>query len=455
MLPTHSGPDRPRANEPPPPSVESRGSTYLSLETLADTLGGKVAFANPSLPLGVQPVTLTAGRDEWQFPNGGDRVLILPGRREVTLEHPLLFYKGKYFVPLDESASIFGYRVRKDGGLQLAVGDKVVSLKPVPVDAPEWSHKVSNLKAVHRPVVTTGSLRARRSLYKPDDNVEFAKGVPLLVRRTVAVDGVPSIVLTDCGPEFRSYLADARAVEQTTAPRALNGTAWHTARVWFDKQAVAGAALRHGDREKLARTACLTIDLCWSLRPLEPDLTAAIRTGARGRTVAPVFFLTGRWMQQHPGEVSELIQLARLPGVDVTWGLHSWDHPKYGSFLNAYPRDRIQLDDLRHERLLLEWGIVPSVYYRFPGLVHDRERLDAILDLDLFPVDCDSWMALVARQQAQDKKGPFANPVTNGSIILVHGNGNEPEGIPPFLRWLDSHPDWTSGPIHKFMPTRE
>jgi len=41
----------------------------------------------------------------------------------------------------------------------------------------------------------------------------------------------------------------------------------------------------------------------------------------------------------------------------------------------------------------LQWGIVPSVYYRFPGLIHDRVRLREILGIDLFPIDCDSWLA--------------------------------------------------------------
>jgi hypothetical protein len=91
---------------------------------------------------------------------------------------------------------------------------------------------------------------------------------------------------------------------------------------------------------------------------------------------------------------------------------------------------------------------VPTVYYRFPGLIHDRIRLQEILDLDLFPIDCESWLALIGKQKPE----PFASPVRDGGIILVHGNGNEPQGIPLLDAWLQEHRDWHLGPLAEFFP---
>jgi hypothetical protein len=379
---------------------------------------------------------------------------VLPARKEVRLQKPLLVFKGKHYVPLVEFAKLCNATVKTDKGLQLIVGEKSVSVETTKIDSKYLAHKVESFRAVHQVVVTTEPLKTRRSLYKEEDVKEFPKGSTLLVRRTVEVDGKRSVVLTDCGPELASYLADADEVEKKTVAGKLEGTAWGAARRWFDAQSVTESALRYGDREKLSNSVCLTVDLCWSLRPAEQDLFGAIREAAKTRRggVAPVLFLTGRWVEQHPGEMQELIELADRGGVEVTWGLHTYAHPKYGNFLNDFSREQVREDNQHVERLLLEWGVVPSAFYRFPGLVHDRERLDVILDLDLFPIDCDSWMAVVEREKNKEKKGPFGQPVSDGSIILVHGNGNEPEGIPPLLKWLDAHPDWSLAPLYRFMP---
>src|SRR5439155_10360636 len=99
----------------------------------------------------------------------------------------------------------------------------------------------------------------------------------------------------------------------------------------------------------------------------------------------------------------------------------------------------------RLERRFLEWGIAPTVYYRFPGLIHDQIRLRTILELDLFPIDCESWLALVRDKDAE----PFYRHIRDGTIILVHGNGNEPAGIPALKRWLEERRDSELGPLKR------
>jgi len=45
----------------------------------------------------------------------------------------------------------------------------------------------------------------------------------------------------------------------------------------------------------------------------------------------------------------------------------------------------------------------------------------------------------------KEDKEPFYNHARDGSIILVHGNGNEPGGITALERWLEDHRDWNLG----------
>jgi hypothetical protein len=143
-----------------------------------------------------------------------------------------------------------------------------------------------------------------------------------------------------------------------------------------------------------------------------------------------------------------LLALDEQPNVELIWSNHSWDHPKAGKFMNDYTPKQLRADTLRLEVRMLEWGVVPSAYYRFPGLIHDGARLKAILALDLLPIDCDCWMALV-RPARPD---PFYHPPGDGSIILVHGNGNEARGITAFDQWLTQHADWRWAPLHEFLP---
>jgi hypothetical protein len=68
---------------------------------------------------------------------------------------------------------------------------------------------------------------------------------------------------------------------------------------------------------------------------------------------------------------------------------------------------------------------VPSVFFRFPGLVADRAVLATVRGYQLNALASDARLA------------KHENP-TPGSIILIHGNENEEAGVADFLNWLDS-----------------
>jgi hypothetical protein len=237
-------------------------------------------------------------------------------------------------------------------------------------------------------------------------------------------------------------------LRQKTIAGHLAQTPWERYRKWFASEVANDSALQHGDRQ-LSRKVCLTIDLCWSLRRYEDALFTSLHQLASksSKPIHPVLVVSGRWLEQHPLEMDNLIRLSHEPRMSVLWGLHSWDHPKSNGFMNDYPPEKLRSDTLRLERALLEWGIVPTVYYRFPGLIHDSIRLRETLDLDLLPIDCDSWLALVEQRNA----APFCLPPVGGSILLVHGNGNEPAGISALGRWLETHREWEFGPLSQFL----
>jgi len=72
---------------------------------------------------------------------------------------------------------------------------------------------------------------------------------------------------------------------------------------------------------------------------------------------------------------------------------------------------------------MLKNGLLPSVFFRFPGLVSDQQLVYRITDFGLIPIGSDAWLA----------KGQKANA---GSIVLIHANGNEPVGVDDFIALL-------------------
>ena len=65
---------------------------------------------------------------------------------------------------------------------------------------------------------------------------------------------------------------------------------------------------------------------------------------------------------------------------------------------------------------------------------------------DLVPVDADSWMVMTRRNRP-----PHGLIPQDGSVILIHGNGNEPGGPPMVADWLQAHPTHILSPMHLFV----
>jgi hypothetical protein len=183
-------------------------------------------------------------------------------------------------------------------------------------------------------------------------------------------------------------------------------------------------ALPHGNG------VVLTVDLCPSRRPLDRSLFEAViaEFGPEERPVPLAVAVTGVWMEEHPNDLTWLLDRVHRGEVSITWIDHSFNHrfdpvtPLPRNFL-LEPGTDLEAEILRTEQAMLEHGMVPSVFFRFPGLVSNRAVFDRVVAHGLIPVGSDAWLA----------KGQWP---TAGSIVLVHGNGNEPIGVEDFLRLL-------------------
>ncbi len=174
----------------------------------------------------------------------------------------------------------------------------------------------------------------------------------------------------------------------------------------------------------------LTVDLCPSRKPLDAVLfDRVLATFTPEEHPVPVALaITGVWMKQHPKELTHLIELQKAGRLDITWINHSYNHrydPKLPLPQNFLLEKGTSIEDevLKTEIALIDRGVTPSVLFRFPGLISDAEIVRTVVGYGLVPVGSDAWLAKKERAHS-------------GDIVLVHGNGNEPQGISAFFALL-------------------
>ena len=175
----------------------------------------------------------------------------------------------------------------------------------------------------------------------------------------------------------------------------------------------------------------ITADLCPSQLPLDHDLFNSLIEYHRlnGEGPLPVALaVSGQWIEKHQKDLMWLCSLERADLLEITWMNHSYSH-RYDKSLELrgnyflLPGTNVEEEIFRTEKIMIMNGITPSVFIRFPGLVSDCAVYDRITNLGLIPVGSKAWLAKAER------------PV-RGSIVLVHANGNEPEGIALLQKFL-------------------
>jgi len=199
-----------------------------------------------------------------------------------------------------------------------------------------------------------------------------------------------------------------------------------------DKQSFSlqNSGITHGFPK--AKGVTLTIDLCPSKKPLDRIIfTSLIAEFKKSEKPVPIAIsITGRFMLTHSKDLIWLRGLIDSNEISVTWINHTYNHhynpkvPLKRNFL-LEPNTDLNFEILGTEIALLQHGFLPSVFFRFPGLVSDTSIVDSVLQYGLIPIGSDAWLA----------KG---QKVHAGSIVLIHGNGNDPVGIKDFIKLLQT-----------------
>jgi hypothetical protein len=180
----------------------------------------------------------------------------------------------------------------------------------------------------------------------------------------------------------------------------------------------------------------VTGDLCPSRRPLDRAFFARLEAASPHAPVA--LGISGLWLTHHFDDFRWLVDQRNSGALDVLWVDHTYHHPYLrklplaANFLLSQGVDP-EREILDTERLLIANGEMPSLFFRFPGLVSSDPLMQAVSRFHLVTLGADAWLA----------KGQKPGP---GSIVLVHPNGNEPKGLAVFAN------DLTRGAIAPLEP---
>jgi hypothetical protein len=257
-----------------------------------------------------------------------------------------------------------------------------------------------------------------------------ADGRDLVAIRTMTIDKAPWLLLADpdklttrieraacwtCQAASDQSLASTRYLRTVTSAAEMPGITHRTF--------LQNAGLTHG----ASAGAFVTGDLCPSSKPLDRRFFEKLMTTGRDAPVA--LSISGLWLLHHAADFHWLMDRQAEGALDIVWTNHSYHHP----YAKGRPDDQTfmltkgldaDFEILETERLLIANGGVPSVFFRFPGLVSNSPLMDAVRRHHLIVLGTDAWLA----------KGQRPG---EGSIMLVHPNGNEEGGIDRFARYVD------------------
>lgn len=162
----------------------------------------------------------------------------------------------------------------------------------------------------------------------------------------------------------------------------------------------------------------LTMDLCPSRkRGYEQAFTEYV-SAYQAKTPIAIAVSSG-WIKNHEASFEAL---KNHPKLSITWVNHTHTHfydphlKEHENFMLHSSTD-VEKEILGLEQTLIEHGVTPSIFFRFPGLKANASLMKALKErFFLIPLSADAWIAK-------------SEPIKESSFILVHGNKNEPLGI--------------------------
>ena len=163
----------------------------------------------------------------------------------------------------------------------------------------------------------------------------------------------------------------------------------------------------------------LTSDLCPTKRNLDTRFYDSIRkyTGKTGKPVPLIIFFSGEWLENHELD----LQTLKDTRIMFIAGNHTYRH-----FIKKQDKNYPDLkgEILRTEVRMLRSGILPSFYFRFPGLKYTKAEIDTLAELNMVAFDANVWMGAKGRKTG---------------VLLVHSNGVVPVEVGLFVSWMDKY----------------
>ncbi|WP_419765031.1 MAG: hypothetical protein ACNI28_01220 [Arcobacter sp.] len=166
----------------------------------------------------------------------------------------------------------------------------------------------------------------------------------------------------------------------------------------------------------------LTIDMCPSSKKgYEKELFEEYLKSTEINKKIPISIaITYRWVKDHKKEFFSLIHNENL---DITWINHSKNHyynpiEKLSKNFMLNSKTNLREEVIEVEKLLILNNLTPSILFRLPGLISNQKLINSLVyEFSLIPLGTNNWLV------KSDKE------VSNGDIILIHGNLNEKEGV--------------------------
>lgn len=291
-------------------------------------------------------------------------------------------------------------------------------------------HRIADYQATVETRVLQADLEGSDLL----QSILLEAGARVVVLRSLAFDGEPShIVVSDETFELALVSSDGLAAASRTATAEERASTRYGQALEQTRAGVLCELHSAAAGAPEAQRFALTIDMCQSRRQWEQGLFdwLVALSDSLGQPVKVGIAMTGLWANRHPERFRQLVAWQQAGQLDITWVNHSFYHQLSQDADGDYhflTDESVDFDAgvLELEQLLLEQGVMFSPLFRFPGLTHDERTLRRLAELGLFPLDANGWLA----------KG---EPLGDRSVVLLHGNGNEPPGTELFLDWAQAH----------------
>ncbi|MBU3714717.1 MAG: hypothetical protein FGM46_07185, partial [Ferruginibacter sp.] len=137
----------------------------------------------------------------------------------------------------------------------------------------------------------------------------------------------------------------------------------------------------------------LTLDLCPSTKKFDQDFFDFLFN----HQVAPFYVcVSGKWMEKHYDDLKYIIK--KNKNDDIVWVNHSYSHyydpsKKVDNNFMLNENTDFDVEVLNNEKLMIENGIVPSSFFRFPGLISDKKLCQKVISYGLIPLSSKAWLA--------------------------------------------------------------